>query len=133
MKPQFLRAFADWIDTRDEAKIPNSEKFLSAQTSSALRQTLRCQAELIDDLRESYNFVLTARFQRDPLEKRYGQYRQMSGGRFLVSCKDILQSENILKIKSLVKQGFDINQDVKKIVDFSREILDILKNLLHRQ
>ena len=62
-------------------------------------QTLRCQAALIQDLlTEGYKFVLTARFQSDPLERRYGQYRQMSGGRFLVSAKDVNRSENILKI-----------------------------------
>ena len=69
------------------------------------------QALLIEDLMsEGYEFVLTNRFQTDPLEKRYGQYRQMSGGRFLVSAKDVSNSENVLKVKSLVKAGFDISE-----------------------
>ena len=114
-KPQFLRAFADWIDEWDQLKMPNCEPFtLTAQTSSALRRTLRCHAALIEDLlHEGYKFVLTSRFQSDPLERRYGQYRQMSGGRFLVGLKDITCSEKILKIKSLLKEGFDINDSVK--------------------
>ena len=67
-------------------KIKNAEKFtLSAQTSFALRRTIRCHAALIEDLlAEGFDFVLTVRFQSDALERRYGQYRQMSGGRFLV-------------------------------------------------
>ena len=50
-KPQFLRAFADWLDQWDEMKLPNCEKFtLSAQTNSALKRTFRCHASLIEDL-----------------------------------------------------------------------------------
>ena len=104
-KPEFLRAFADWLDMWDDQKIPNCENFtLTAQTSSALKRTLRCQAALIEDLlSDGYEYVLTARFQSDPLERRYGQYRQMSGGRFLVSLKDVVYSEKILKMKSLIR------------------------------
>ena len=101
-KSDFLRELADWIHKWDKLKIPQCEKFTrTAQTSNALQRTLRCHASLIDDLHsEGYDFVLTARFQSDPLEKRYGQYRRMSGGRFLVSAKDIMNSEKIVNIKS---------------------------------
>ena len=114
-KPKFLRQFADWIEEWTTTKIPNCEKFtLSAQTSAAMIRTLRCHAALIEDLlSDGFDFVLTSRFQSDPLEKRYGQYRQMSGGRFLISAKDIVRSEKILKIKSLVKEGYDIDSSVK--------------------
>lgn len=114
-KPQFLREMADWIDSWQDQKIPNCENFtLSAQTSAALTRTLRCHANLVEDLlRGTYQFILTARFQSDPIERRFGQYRQMSGGRFLVSAKEVSTSENILKIKTLVKEGFDLSQSFK--------------------
>ena len=130
-KPEFLRAFADWLDQWDEMKLPNCESFtLTAQTSSALKRTLRCHASLIEDLlSEGYDFVLTARFQSDPLERRYGQYRQMSGGRFLVSLKDVEYSEKILKIKSLLREGFDINEDVKVIEDHAPALDEMGKNV----
>ena len=102
------RALADWITEWQECKLPNYEKFqLLAQTSDALMRTLRCQAALIEDLLETqqYEYVLTARFQSDPLEKCFGQYRQMSGGRFLVSLREVRSSEKILKLKSLIKAG----------------------------
>ena len=62
------------MDIWDNEKIINAENFtLSAQTSYALRHTLRCQANLINGLlREGYDFVLTAKFQSDPIEKRFG-------------------------------------------------------------
>ena len=120
-KPLFLRKLADWLEEWQDEKIPNSQKFtLSAQTNVAMVQTLRCQAALIEDLlSEGYKYVLTAKFQSDPLERRYGQYRQMSGGRFLVSLKDVSRSENILKIKTLVKEGFDVTPSLKVQEDYS--------------
>lgn len=126
-KPEFLREIADWIERWDAMKIPSSEFFtLSAQTSAALRTTLRCHANLIEDLlSEGYDFVLTSRFQSDPIERRFSQYRQMSGGRFLISLKDILCSENILKIRSLVKEGFDITPEVKYTFDETHHLEDL--------
>ena len=118
-KPTFLRKLADWVQEWSEQKLPNCEKFtLSAQTSAAFVRTLRCHACLIEDLlSDGFSFVLTARFESDPIERRYGQYRQMSGGRFLISAKDIVHSENILKIQALVKEGFDIDSSLKVAVN----------------
>ena len=115
-KPKFLRKMADWIEQWTNQKVPKSQKFtLSPQTSKALIRTLRCQAQLIEELLEDgYEYVLTARFQSDPLERRFGQYRQMSGGRFLVSLKDTVHSEKILKIKSLLKAGCDLDDSVRE-------------------
>ena len=67
------------------------------QTKSALVTTLHAQADLIDKLiDDGYEFVRTARFQSDPIERRFSQYRQMSGGRFLVSWREVLNSERIV-------------------------------------
>jgi len=66
---------------------------------------------LIEDLLFSgHEFVLTARLQSDPIERRFGQYRQTSGGRFLISDseKDFNSSEKILKNKALIKKGVEI-------------------------
>ena len=130
-KPEFLREFANWVEKWDKMKLPNCENFtLTAQTSSALRRTLRCHAALIEDLlNENYEYVLTARFQSDPLERRYGQYRQMSGGCFLVSLKDVECSEKILKIKSLFREGFVIDEKVKVKEDYTNSLLDMEKEI----
>lgn len=130
-KPQFLRAFADWIEVWDNEKMGNTEKFtLSTQTSHALRHTLRCQASLIEDLlHDGYDFILTAKFQSDPIEKRFGQYRQMSGGRFLISAKDVMGSEKILKIKSLIREGFNIDGKIILKEDNSSNIQNLLSSI----
>ena len=66
-------------------------------------------------LAEGYDFVLMAlaRFQTDTNERRFEQYRQMSGGRFLVSAKDVNCSGKIVKIKSHAKVRTDIDESVR--------------------
>ena len=63
-------------------KKSNTEKFtLSAQTSHALRHTLRYNASLIEDLlQEGYQIVTTTKFRRDSY---------LSGGRFPVSHRNV--------------------------------------------
>ena len=70
------------------ARLPTLRNItLSAQTSSALSATCRALASLIEDLlKDGYNYVLTAPFLTDYLERRFSRYRQMSGGLFLLLC-----------------------------------------------
>ena len=83
-KTEFLRALADWIE-------------LTPQTASALTATVHAHAVLIDDL--------AARLQSDPVERRFSQYRQMSGGRFLNNLREVLNSKRILRCHSLIKEN----------------------------
>lgn len=69
-----------------------------------------CRALFIED----YEFVLTSRFQENPLARGYRQYRHMSGGRSLIGLKDLL-SKKIIKIKSFYKEWKDIDGNVKPI------------------
>ena len=72
------------------------------------------QARLIEDLFDDrYDFILTALFQSDPLEKRFGKYGQMSRGRFLVGLKNVICSEKVLKIQRLLKEDTDIDVEIK--------------------
>ena len=77
---------AAWFKRWDNSIIPNCEKFtLSSQKFYALQRTLLCQASLIEYLlSDGFKFLLTVRFQSDSIERRFDQYRQMSGGRFSV-------------------------------------------------
>ena len=75
----FLRALAD--------------RRLTNQTFDALILTCRSIADLFDDLfSDGYEFIMTGRIRTDPLERRFSQYRQISGGRFLISLKEVLKS-----------------------------------------
>ena len=118
---------ADWIQNWQENKIPNCEKFtLTSQTASAFVRTLKCHA-IEDLLAEGYDFIMTSRFQSDPLERRFGQYRQISGGRFLVGLREATSSEKIIKLKTLLKDDIDISN----IMDSNVEHDENIETLLH--
>ena len=82
---------------------------LTKQTFNALICTNNVIANLCSDLLESgYQFVLTGRLQTDPLETRFSLYRRMSGGHYLISLEEVLQSESIVKMNILLKQNLEI-------------------------
>ena len=101
------------------------------QTSNALIQTLKAQSNLVNKLHiEEFTFVIPRRFQNDPLEKRFAQYGQMSGGRFLVSLREVESSEKILLIRSLFKEDINFWDDdiqIKKL-----ETKDFLQHIAHK-
>ena len=67
---------------------------LNSLYSDALIRTLYAQVLLVEELLNSgYEYVILRKLQSDPLEKPFSQYRQMSGGRFLVSLREVLNSE----------------------------------------
>ena len=139
MKPQFMRKFADWIEEWQDMQFSNSAKYtLSAQTAQALITTLRCSASLIEDLlSEGYRFVLTARFQTDPLERRFSRVRQMSGGRFLVGLREFESATQALGVISLIKESVNIwDEDVRpenntavQIAHFNSELEKIASDI----
>ena len=104
-KTDFLEVLADWLEKwHDDCPAFT----LTSKTSYALVLTLRARSGLIKELlSEGYDFVMTSRLQSDPIERRFSQYRQMSGGRFLVSLREVTNSERIIRCRSLVKA--DIN------------------------
>ena len=55
-------------------------------------------------LNDGYVFVLTVLFQSDPIERRFSQYCQMRGGKFLVSLREVINTERILSCRSLIKK-----------------------------
>ena len=124
-KPEFLRAFANWIEQWQRQESRKAKPLsLTVQTSKALVTTLRCTASLIEDLlEEGYSYVLTARFQTDPLERRFSRYRQMSGGRFLIGLRELECSERIITITSLIKESINFwKEDVRPDDDQSASI-----------
>ena len=106
----FLISLADWFSAWSETR---TGLCLSKQTFQALIKTLRAQAQLMTELlQEGYLYVIPAKLQTDPLEKRFSQYRQTSGGNFLVSLREVLQSEKTLLCKTLLKEDVTVLQEV---------------------
>ena len=56
-------------------------------------------------LTKAYQYVITARLRSDPVEQRFSQYRQMSGGRFLNNLREVLNSKRILRCRFLINEN----------------------------
>ena len=86
----FLRRICLWLENwRD-----NKTLGLSRQTFVPLIKINRAFADLSNTLlSKGYEYVLTVRFQTEPLERRFSQYRQMNGRSFCVSLNEVMRSE----------------------------------------
>ena len=81
-----LRTLADWI--KQWCQSPTFT--LTPKTVFALTTTLCANAMLIEDLlNEAYQYVITARLQSNPVERRFSQYRRMNGCKFLVNLREV--------------------------------------------
>ena len=68
-KIEFWFSLANWLESWKSA---SQSLCLSKQTCDALIRTLRAQERLCPDLfEEGYSFIITAKFQSDPLERRF--------------------------------------------------------------
>ncbi len=87
------------------------ETFLATkQTTWALREVAKYLLE-----EQKFKYVLLGQLQSDPIEKRFGWYRQLSGGNYFVSVRQILEAEKSIRLKSLVEfSGFTMD-DVRDI------------------
>ena len=59
------------------------------------------------------DYILTSKFQSDPIERHFSKYRQMSSRRLLVSFKEVNNPEKILSLNSIIKA--DLNFWEEKI------------------
>ncbi|KAG1674549.1 Histone H2B.3 [Nymphon striatum] len=85
-----------------------------------------------------FQYVLLGMFQSDPIESRFGWYRQLSGANYYVSAKQVIESEEKIKAISLMKfTNFALNSvsnsidkeiissdDIQLIEDALNEISD---------
>ena len=65
------------------------------QTFLACIQTMSAIPELARYLHEKFDFcyIFTRKFTFDPIEARFGWYRQVNGGNFFMSLKQVLKAE----------------------------------------
>lgn len=114
-KMKFLEYFGNWLDAWE--KIPSKEGKLSRETFTALKHTTHAISELtkycITEL--NFKYILTAKLQTDKLEARFGQYRQLAGGNYNVSIRQIFECEKKIRVMSVLQRSLPIN-DKKTIL-----------------
>ena len=61
---------------------------------------------LVQYLQENHGFVyiLPRKFMSDPIEARFGWFRQMNGGNFFMPVKQLLLAEKKIRMPSLLQQ-----------------------------
>ena len=62
------------------------------------------------------------------MERRFGLYRQMSGGRFLVRLREATSSEKIIKLKALLK-GDNVSNIMDSNIKHDENIEALLRHV----
>ena len=101
----------------------SKETFLANMTTC--KGLIECTKYLLGHC--EYNYVLLGHFQSDPLESRFGWYRQMSGGNYYISAKQLMKSKTKIKTLSLIKlsgvniKNIDIEDPQIELIDNNSE------------
>ncbi len=101
-----LELFGKWLKKwRENARLTGAKTCLTEETFLATIQTTFATVEVASSLleKEEFSYVLLGHLQSDPLEKRFGWYRQLAGANYFVSLRQILEAEKSIRLKSLVK------------------------------
>jgi len=79
---------------------------LTTETFTACIQTMRAIPKLAAYLVEKHNFkyLLSGKIMSDPIEARFGWYRQVNGGNFFMSVRQLLLAEKKIKCLSLLQK-----------------------------
>ena len=109
---EFFSQFSLWLDKW----ISSGQAGLSKQTFAAASQTTKVLIDLPNYLLDEKNldFILLGFLQSDALEGRFGWYRQSSGANYHISVLQVVQSEKVIRTRSLIDQGFNMSE-VKEI------------------
>ena len=125
----WLNKFGAWLDAwkQHSATVPHS--FLTKETFTALSHTIKTVQIMIPDLLTNHQmqYILLAKFQTDNLESRFGLYRQLSGSNYLVSVKEVMQSERKLKVRGLLRL-FTGTRGVVSVKEFLCSFSDLEKD-----
>jgi len=110
----FLCELLEWVETWQS--MPTKKK-LSNEMFFSLRHTLRGLIHLSKYLFETSDleFILLGKVNSDPIERRFGTYRQLSGANFFVSLKQFFEGEKKLRLRSLIRFDRLSVSDLKKL------------------
>jgi hypothetical protein len=100
----YLRDVYLWLCAWENLNQRPKEGRLTNETQAALKHTVKCYIDLVQYLLVTLQlrYVLTGKFQTDPLEARFGKHRRLAGTNYHVSVKEIMESEKKLTLISLL-------------------------------
>ena len=82
--------FVDYLE-RWEELLKNGGQGFTKETFEATINSCKAATELANYLleKEGFLYVLLKMFQSDPIESRFGWYRQLSGGNYYISVRQV--------------------------------------------
>jgi hypothetical protein len=100
---EFFHKFAAWLVKWQ--KEGDRKTSLSSETFFCAQQTCTALPPLIEYLltKKGLNFILLGKISSDPIERRFGQYRQLAGANYFLSVRQFLEAEKLIRLKALVK------------------------------
>ncbi|KAH8021825.1 hypothetical protein HPB51_018531 [Rhipicephalus microplus] len=98
-KASFLSAFITWLDVWELYR--HDTGVLTQETLSALRLSAQSLLALVKYCVSELHFkyILLGKVQTDPLESRFGQYRQMAGGQYHISVRQLCGTEGRIRLQ----------------------------------
>ena len=114
-KIEFLLEIHDYLKRWEKNKIG----VLSRETFFALKQTCLALAECCRYLltKTEFKFVLLGHLQSDPIESRFGWLRQLSGGNYFISVRQVVEGDAKIKMLSLLKHSDLTIQNIDDFID----------------
>ena len=108
----FLEYFANWIEEWRTSNADGGK--LTKETFTALSHTTYALLEITDYCIQELHakYVLLGKFQTDCLEARFGQYRQLAGGNYDVSLRQIYECVKKIRLMSVLNlklKGKEVN------------------------
>lgn len=118
---KFLKSFSNWLEVWGKMDTVGGK--LSRETFTALKHTTHAIIELsmYCTFVLKMNFILTAKFQTDKLESRFGQYRQLAGSTYNISVRQIFECERKIRMMSVLQKNLPINNQKVVIRELSTE------------
>ena len=107
-KPGFFLFFGTWIEQWSTCR----NFSLTKQTLDALITTPKATSCLLSELfNDGHKYVHPTRFKKDPLEQQSSKNRHISARRFLVSLREVKNSQKFLKISCIVKENINFGEE----------------------
>lgn len=100
----FMEKFSEWVKEWGTGK-----GCLTSQTARALIHSTITIVNVFKYCKTvlKVNYLLTGKLQTDNLERRFGEYRQLSGGNYHVSVQQVLEAEKKLRLSSALELSSD--------------------------
>lgn len=106
-RKMFLTDFLVWLEQWKTINAKSGK--LSPQTFTALRHTTQGIIQLAEYCIKELNwdYILPGKFQTDVLESRFGQYRQLAGGQYHISVRQVFEIEKKIRLLSSIELPID--------------------------